>query len=329
MKKTRLRNTDIDISAIGLGCMGMSFAYGEPDRVACLQTLEAALEIGVNFWDTSDFYGLGHNEQLLGEAMKNRRSSVVLATKCGIVAQDGDPRKQSRNTRPEYIRSACEASLLRLGTDVIDLYYLHRLDGATPLEESLGALAALHAEGKIRAIGLSEVSAETIRRANAIFPVSAVQNEYSLMTRDEEIEEAIDACQDIGATFVPYSPVSRGLLTGQMQAAENMGARDFRSILPRFQAGALEQNNKLVAQLEELAEAKGATLVQLALAWVVTRAPNVVPIPGTRKPDRLRENAEAVKIELSASERALIERMIPAEQIAGMRYPAETHVGLS
>lgn len=327
MNRIALGQTDIKVSRIGLGCMGMSFAYGDIDRDACVQTLETALGAGVNFWDTSDFYGLGHNEQFLGEVLRGRRNSVVLATKCGIVAQNGDPRNQSRNTTPAHIKSACDASLKRLGTNVIDLYYLHRLDGVTALEDSIGALSELHAAGKIRSIGLSEVSSGTIKKAHALFPVSAVQNEYSLLTRDIDIEAAIDTCLEIGATFVPYSPVSRGLLTNELRVGA-FGSRDFRSILPRFQSGALEKNNQLISKLNELAKAKAATLVQLALAWVLARGPHVVPIPGTRKPDRLRENAAAAEIQLTQSELRQIEETIPVSEIHGARYPAASHRGL-
>jgi aryl-alcohol dehydrogenase-like predicted oxidoreductase len=309
--------------------MGMSFAYGEVDEDACTRTLETALEIGVNFWDTSDFYGLGENERFLGAFLKRRRDKVVLATKCGIVAKDGNPRDQVLNTTPDYIRAACDASLQRLGTEVIDLYYLHRLDGATPLEDTMGALADLHKEGKIRAAGLSEVSERTIRQAHAVFPVAAVQNEYSLMSRDAETEATIDCCAEIGASFVPYAPICRGLLTNTLKTGDAFGARDYRSILPRFSESALESNNRLVDNVATIAEGIGCTPVQLSLAWVISRGPHVIPIPGTRKPDRLRENAAAADIALTADDRARLMSAVPISEIVGDRYSSINNRGLA
>lgn len=305
---------------MGLGCMGMAFAYGDVDLNACLQTLDVALEKGLNFFDTSDMYGMGENERFLGHFInKQQREKIVIATKCGIVINDNNPLKQSCNTRPDYIKSACDASLERLGVDVIDLFYLHRLDGVTPLEDSMGALADLHRAGKIRAAGLSEVTAETIRHANATFPVSAVQNEYSLMSRGDEVEAAIDACIEVGATFVPYAPICRGLLTGRYRDSHQFGKRDYRSLLPRFRAEALEKNNQLVDAVGKIANHKGTSPVQLALAWVMSRADNVVPIPGTRRVDRLLENIEAVNIVLSHDDRERLTQAVPVSEIVGGR----------
>lgn len=319
MKTIPLGKTGKSISRIGLGCMGMSFAYGPTDRDQSLETLAYAHEIGVNFLDTSDYYGFGENEKLLALHLKGRRDDVVLATKCGIV-NTGNPLSQGVDTSPAYIKQCCEDSLSRLETDVIDLYYLHRLDDVTPIEDSMGALADLAREGKIRSAGLSEVTSATVRRAHEVFPVTAVQNEYSLMTRGGETENVIDTCAELGAVFVPYSPISRGLLTGAYRDTSEFGDRDFRSILPRFADGALDANLKLVDAIEEIAREKDATKVQIALAWVLARAPYIAPIPGTRKKDRLKENAGAAEIDLSADDIARIEAAVPVEAIQGDRY---------
>ncbi len=321
MDRTSLGQTDISIPRMGLGCMGMAFAYGDIDIDACKETLEKALEIGVNFWDTSDFYGFGENERFLGEMMKGRRDNVVIATKCGIVVHNQDPRNQSANTRPEHIKSACEASLRRLKVDEIDLFYLHRLDGETPLEDSMGALADLFNDGKIRAAGLSEVSATTIKAAHATFPVAAVQNEYSLMSRAPVIEETIDTCLEIGASFVPYSPICRGLLTNAFKSHDAFSGLDYRRILPRFQEDAMNANLQLIEKVADMAAEKGVSPVQLSLAWVLSRAPNIVPIPGTRKAYRLEENAAATKIPLTQTERDILASLIPLDAIQGERYP--------
>jgi len=317
----------ISVSRIGLGCMGMSHAYGSSDRRACLDTLAAALDCGINFLDTADMYGAGENERFLSPFLVENRNRIVVATKCGITA-GATPQSQGRDTSAGYIRSACEASLKRLQVDVIDLYYLHRLDGVTPLEESMQALADLAKAGKIRAAGLSEVGADSVRRANRVFPVSAVQNEYSLLTRGGETEAVIDVCREIGAAFVPYSPISRGLLTGAYRDATQFAANDFRSRLPRFTSEALPQNLKLVEALSVIAKEKGATLVQIALAWVLARGPHVVPIPGTRHAARLRENAGAAAVELSPGDRRRIELAVPEDAIVGNRYPAWLDKGL-
>ena len=266
-------------------------------------------------------YGRGANELLLGRFLRHRCDRIVIATKCGIV-RGATPADQTRDTSPAYIRAACEASLRRLGVETIDLYYLHRLDDVTPVEESVGELARLAERGLIRAAGLSEIDAVTLRRAHATFPVTAVQSEYSLSTRGDGIESVIDACSEIGALFVPYSPLGRGLLTGALRDATAFGATDFRSILPRFQAAALAHNLMLVDALAAIADAKGATPAQIALAWVLARGSHIAPIPGTRSAVRLDENIGALNVYLSREDLAAIAKAIPAEAIAGSRYPA-------
>jgi aryl-alcohol dehydrogenase-like predicted oxidoreductase len=301
--------------------MGMSSAYGDSDPESCLETLAGALDLGVNFFDTADIYGWGANEQLLSRFLPGRRDRLVLATKCGIT-RGATPLDQGRDTSPAYISKACEASLKRLGTDVIDLYYLHRLDGVTPLEDSLGALSDLINQGKIRAAGLSEVSAATIKRANALLPIAAVQNEYSLATRGGESEPVIEACREIGAVFVPYSPISRGLLTGAYRDTSAFGKADFRSVLPRFSEESLPANLRLVDAIAAIGARHNASAVQVALAWVLARAPHVAPIPGTRRLDRLKENVGAVEVLLSKDDLAAIEAAVPSDALAGARYPA-------
>lgn len=310
----------LTVSRLGLGCMGMSEFYGESDDAASLATLERAAERGITLFDTADMYGRGANELLLGRFLRHRRNRIVIATKCGIV-RGATPADQTRDTSPAYIRAACEASLRRLGVETIDLYYLHRLDDVTPVEDSMGALARLAERGLIRAAGLSEVDAVTLRRAHAAFPITAVQSEYSLTTRGDEIEAVIDACSEIGALFVPYSPLGRGLLTGTLRDARAFDATDFRSILPRFQPAALTHNLMLVDALAAIADAKGATPAQIALAWVLARGSHIAPIPGTRSVARLDENIGALKIWLSREDLAAIAKAIPAEAIAGSRYP--------
>jgi aryl-alcohol dehydrogenase-like predicted oxidoreductase len=321
MIRIPLGHTGLEVSRIGLGCMGMSSVYGDSDPDSCLETLAGALDSGVNFFDTADIYGWGANEQFLSQFLPGRRDQVVLATKCGIT-RGPTPLEQGRDTSPAYIRQACEASLKRLGTDVIDLYYLHRLDGVTPLEDSLGALADLIAEGKIRAAGLSEVSAATVRRAHALLPIAAIQNEYSLATRGGDSEPVIEACREIDAAFVPYSPISRGLLTGAYRDPSAFGKGDFRTVLPRFSEDALPANLRLVDAVAAIGARYEASPVQVALAWVLARAPHIAPIPGTRRLDRLKENVGAAELNLSSEDLAAIEAAVPTDAVAGARYPA-------
>ncbi|MEU8546228.1 aldo/keto reductase [Streptomyces roseoverticillatus] len=307
------------VSAQGLGCMGMSHGYGATDDAQSIATLHHALDLGVTFWDTSDFYGAGHNEELIGRAVAGRRDEVVLATKFGFANRLGEPTRVRGDAA--YVRQACEASLRRLGVDHIDLYYQHRVDPQVPIEETVGAMAELVRAGKVRHLGLSEAGAHTIRRAHAVHPITALQSEWSLWTRDLETEIA-PVCRELGIGLVPFSPLGRGFLTGQYSSVEGMAENDVRRSQPRFADGNLERNLAIVAKLNELAAAKGVTAGQLALAWVQHRGDDVVPIPGTRRQRYLEENLAAVAVELSPEELGAIEAAAPAEQIAGTRYDA-------
>ncbi|MCF3102223.1 aldo/keto reductase [Streptomyces roseoverticillatus] len=307
------------VSAQGLGCMGMSHGYGATDDAQSIATLHHALDLGVTFWDTSDFYGAGHNEELIGRAVAGRRDEVVLATKFGFANRLGEPTRVRGDAA--YVRQACEASLRRLGVDHIDLYYQHRVDPQVPIEETVGAMAELVQAGKVRHLGLSEAGASTIRRAYAVHPIAALQSEWSLWTRDLETEIA-PVCRELGIGLVPFSPLGRGFLTGQYSSVEGMAENDVRRSQPRFADGNLERNLAIVAKLNELAAAKGVTAGQLALAWVQHRGDDVVPIPGTRRQRYLEENLAAVAVELSPEELDAIEAAAPAEQIAGTRYDA-------
>jgi aryl-alcohol dehydrogenase-like predicted oxidoreductase len=310
---------ELEVSAQGLGCMGMSHAYGEADDAQSIATLHHALDLGVTLLDTADFYGAGHNEELIGRAIAQRRDEVVLATKFGFANRLGEP-THIRGDAP-YVRQACEASLRRLGVDHIDLYYLHRVDPQVPIEETVGAMAELVQAGKVRHLGLSEAGAQTIRRARAVHPITALQSEWSLWTRDLEAEIA-PVCRELGIGLVPFSPLGRGFLTGRYNSVEGLAQTDVRRSQPRFAEGNLERNLAIVAKLTELAAAKGVTAGQLALAWVQHRGEDVVPIPGTRRQRYLEENLAALAIELSPEDLAAIEAAAPPEQIAGTRYDA-------
>jgi aryl-alcohol dehydrogenase-like predicted oxidoreductase len=309
----------LEVSAQGLGCMGMSDFYAGRDDVESVATIDRALELGVTLLDTADMYGRGANEELVGRAIAGRRSEVVLATKFGIVRGDGDQRGVRGDAA--YVRSACEASLRRLGTDHIDLYYQHRVDPDTPIEETVGAMAELVAEGKIRYLGLSEAGAATIRRANAVHPITALQTEWSLWTRDIEAE-ILPTCRELGIGVVPYSPLGRGFLTGRFSTAADFAAGDFRGAQPRFTGDNLRQNLAIVAKLRALAAERGVTAGQLALAWVQYRGSDVVPIPGTKRRTYLAENVAAAALQLSIADLEAIEAAAPADAIAGDRYPA-------
>ncbi|MFC9438188.1 aldo/keto reductase [Nocardia sp. NPDC057030] len=310
---------ELAVSAQGLGCMGMSHGYGDADDAQSIETLRHALDLGVSLLDTADFYGSGHNEELLGKAIAGRRDEVVLATKFGFANKLGEPTRIRGDAA--YVRQACDASLRRLGVDHIDLYYQHRVDPQVPIEETVGAMAELVRAGKVRHLGLSEAGAHTIRRAHAVHPIAALQSEWSLWTRDLEAEIA-PACRELGIGIVPFSPLGRGFLTGKYNSVDGLADNDVRRTQPRFADGNLERNLAIVAQLNELAEAKGVTAGQLALAWVQHRGDNVVPIPGTRRTQYLAENLAALAIELSADDLAAIEAAAPREQIAGTRYDA-------
>ncbi|MEV4506406.1 aldo/keto reductase [Streptomyces klenkii] len=310
---------ELAVSAQGLGCMGMSHGYGATDDAQSIATLHHALDLGVTFWDTSDFYGTGHNEELIGRAVAGRRDEVVLATKFGFANRLGEPTLVRGDAA--YVRQACDASLRRLGVDHIDLYYQHRVDPQVPIEETVGAMAELVRAGKVRYLGLSEAGAGTIRRAHAVHPISALQSEWSLWTRDLEAEVA-PVCRELGIGIVPFSPLGRGFLTGRYSSVEGLAETDVRRTQPRFADGNLERNLAIVAKLNELADAKGVTAGQLALAWVQHRGDDVVPIPGTRRQRYLEENLAALTVELSPEDLAAIEAAAPPEQIAGTRYDA-------
>ncbi|HEU4455354.1 MAG TPA: aldo/keto reductase [Longimicrobium sp.] len=319
MQTRALGGQGLRVSAVGLGCMGMSEFYGEGDEAESVATIHRALELGCTFLDTADMYGPFKNEELVGRAIRGRRDEVTLATKFGIVRGD-DPGARSINGRPEYVRQAAEASLRRLGVDVIDLYYQHRVDVNVPIEETVGAMARLVEEGKVRFIGLSEAGPETIRRAHREHPVSALQSEYSLWSRDIE-DEVIPAIRELGIGLVAYSPLGRGFLTGRFTSPDDFEPDDFRRHSPRFQGENFAKNLELVKHVQELARRKGCTASQLALAWTLARGEDIVPIPGTKRRKYLEENLGALEVELTANDLERIEEIAPVGAAAGTRYP--------
>ncbi len=319
MQRRRLGANGLEVSALGLGCMGMSEFYGATDEAEAIATIHRYLDLGGTFLDTSDMYGPHTNEVLVGTAIAGRRDDVVLATKFGVVRGD-DPTQRSIDGRPEYVVAACEASLRRLQVDVIDLYYQHRVDPDVPIEETVGAMAGLVAAGKVRHLGLSEAAPATIRRAHAVHPIAALQTEYSLFSRDPE-NEILTTVRDLGIGFVPYSPLGRGLLTGAIASARSLDEADFRRFLPRMSDENLAANLALVQALRDVAQAKGCTPAQLALAWVLAQGDDVVPIPGTKRVPYLEENMAAAEIGLTDADLAAIDDAVPAAAVAGARYP--------
>lgn len=326
MQHRPLGRSGLTVSALGLGCMGMSEYYGARNDDESLATMQAALDAGIDFFDTADMYGHGDNEELVSRFLKGKRDKVILATKFAIVRNRETGERRIDNS-PAYIRSACDASLKRLGTDRIDLYYMHRRNPATPIEDAVGAMAGLVKQGKVRAIGLSEVSADTLRRAHQVHPIAALQTEYSLWSRDPE-NGLLQACAELGIAFVAYSPLGRAFLAGKISKPEDLPEDDFRRSNPRFQPQALERNNRLAQALAKFAADHKATPAQIALAWLLNKQPHVVPIPGTKRRTYLKENAAAAEVKLKAADVAALDHIFAPAEVAGTRYVEEAMKGL-
>ena len=322
MEERYLGRSGLKVSAMGLGCMGMSEFYGKGDPQESIATIHRAIDLGVTFFDTADMYGHGANEELVGQALKGKRDKVVVATKFGIVRDASDPSKRGINGRPDYVKKACEASLKRLGVEVIDLYYQHRVDPDTPIEETVGAMAELVKEGKVRYLGLSEPGAQTLRRAHHVHPIAAVQSEYSLWSREVETE-ILPACRQLGIGFVPYSPLGRGFLTARIRSQKDLPEGDYRAHTPRFSPENLEKNTKLLAVIDEIAKKHGLTPAQVALAWIYAQGPEIVPIPGAKTRAHLEENVETLKKKISFLDVVRLAEAFPPGVAAGERYPKE------
>lgn len=320
MNKRKLGTQGLVVSEQGLGCMGMSEFYGATDETESIATLNQALDLGIDFFDTSDAYGPYKNEELVGRVFRTRRDEVIIATKFGIRRDPNDPTVRSIDGRPEYVREACDGSLKRLGIECIDLYYQHRVDTNVPIEETVGAMGRLVEAGKVRYLGLSEAAPDTIRRAHAVHPISALQTEYSLWSRDPE-DEILATVRELGIGFVAYSPLGRGFLTGKFKTIDDLEANDFRRYSPRFQGDNFAKNLELVARVTEIAAEKGVTAGQLALAWVLTQSEDIVPIPGTKRRRYLEENASASEIKLTDGDIAHLDELAPKDAAAGTRYP--------
>jgi aryl-alcohol dehydrogenase-like predicted oxidoreductase len=321
MKIRNLGHIGLEVSAQGLGCMGMSEFYGPGDDAESIATIHRALDLGIFFLDTADVYGPHKNEELVGRAIKGRRDDVTLATKFGIVRDPKNPNVRGVSGEPDYVRQSCEASLRRLGVETIDLYYQHRVDPNTPIEDTVGAMAELVHEGKVRYLGLSEASPDTLRRAMKVHPITALQTEYSLWTRDPEFNGVLNTCRELGIGFVAYSPLGRGFLTGQFQRFEDLAPDDYRRNSPRFQGENFQKNLDLVRKVEELAKEKRCKPSQLALAWVLAQGDDIVPIPGTKRRKYLEENAAADEVNLSQDDLARLDEVFPPDAAAGQRYP--------